>query len=254
MNLEILNNIIIIIDYPLERGCDGRVYISDISGKDSIAATAKILQTHSDAIIIPSIVSLACECGERSQIYMAIENIRVAFNRKRARVLSAIVTDVNALWKELVSNRKQDCLKQYGFFTPCVVCHLVFHLIRIRLACLLNVQHVISGERELHQNLEKVNQLSFVLDFYNTIYSLEGITHHQPLRKVADNEEIDHIIQHFNLTYADIKCLFSGNYYDSSKKEIKIDRLALQRYVNNYLAALIRTPLSHAISLRCEVV
>src|SRR5208283_4479681 len=109
--------------------------------------------------------------------------------------MPGIISDINELWKTLAAGHIHQSFQKYGFYSPCIACHLVLHLVRIKIALELKAKNVISGEMELHSGREKINQLDFVLDFYNALYDKSGITHHLPLRYVKGHEEIDAVIE-----------------------------------------------------------
>jgi hypothetical protein len=228
-------------------------FIADISGKDSIAALVKVIEENPSAVIIPSIIELACEYGDKTQYNKVIKKLSVEFNNKGRRIMPGIISEVNDLWKALVASNIQDSIKSYSFYSPCIACHLVLHLTRIKIAKHLNIKNVISGERELHSDREKINQLGFVLDFYNSIYDLMGIKHHLPLRHISNNEEVNKIIENHNNISIHLNCLFSGNYYKSGTNDFAIDKTHIRDYVEEYLSILIET-FDKEIALNCIVI
>jgi hypothetical protein len=82
----------------------------------------------------------------------------------------------------------------FGFFSPCVGCHLYFHAIRIPLAKKLNCSLVIAGEKESHNGKIKVNQIGAALDSYTLFSKQFGIELFLPLRAAKLGKDIETII------------------------------------------------------------
>lgn len=212
-SLKILDKINLELNYPMSIKSPQSYFIADISGKDSIAALLRIVEKNPSCVIVPNIIELACEYGDKKQFSKVIRRLNVSFNGKQCKLMPCIIPEANDLWKEIVTDNIQKVIKSFGFYSPCIACHLVLHLIRIKIANYLKVKNVISGERELHSGREKINQLPFVLDFYNMIYKRMKIKHHLPLRYISNAKEIDSIIERHNAIPIYLNCLFAGNYY-----------------------------------------
>lgn len=250
---KFFDKIIVNLDYPIDVRFPENYFIADISGKDSIAALLKTIEGNSSAIIIPSIIELACEYGDKAQYSKVIRKLNAKFNRTQKKIMPGIISDVNNLWRAVVPTGIQNSIKRFRFYSPCIPCHLVFHIVRIKIAKHLKVQHVISGEREIHSDKEKINQIDFVLDFYNSIYDLMGIKHHLPLRYIADNKEINRIIDSHNADSIWLDCLFAGNYYKSGTNKFTMTKSYLRNYVNQYLTRITET-FDKEITISCKVV
>ena len=210
------------------------VYLADISGVDSIAALVSFLGENLDAVIVPSFVELACEYGDKqNEFRKVLRSLCSKFNvtDSSRRVLPGIIIDVNNLWKDIVSTDIPSVIKQFNFYTPCIACHFVFHLARIRFAQSIGAIGVISGERELHGTKEKVNQLNFVLDFFNSVYADAGIAHFQPVRKISQTADINSILEGYDIEPVRARCLFSGNYRNSHNNEINISKEDVKQYL-----------------------
>ena len=235
MKYRIFERIRLRIAYPAMVQVDGTRFLADISGRDSIAAAIKIIEEDSQSILIPSIIELGCEYGDKSQYEGVHRSLRKIFNTDRLRVEQGIVCDGNELWKAIVTRDIQKTIKKFGFFSPCVACHQVLHIIRIKIAQHLHVKNVVSGEKELHDGREKINQFSFVLDFYNKIYEAMGIVHHLPARYISSTSEIERIVGRYNPQYVRLRCLFEGNYYHEGTNDLAISKSRIQEYINVYL-------------------
>lgn len=239
LNRDIFRRIILTLNYPLLDTKLKSYFIADISGNDSIAALIKIVEECPDVIIIPSIIELACEYGDKTQYYRTVKELKNTFNKKSRRIMPAIISEANDFWQIMVANNIHDSVKSYGFYSPCIACHLVLHMIRIKIAKHLRIKNVISGERELHSNREKINQLDFVLNFYDSIYSLMGLKHHLPIRYVNETKEIEKIVRKSNVSPINLHCLFSGNYYKNKTCELAIDKTDINNYVKKHLPKLL---------------
>ena len=123
------------------------------------------------------------------------------------------------------------------------------HLSRVKLVQHLKVGSVVSGERELHTDREKINQLDFVLDFYNNIYNVSGIKHHTPVRQIKSNDEVLKIVNKLGAISIRLDCLFSGTYYDSTA-QMNFNKEHIRDYVENYLTMHLKS-FSDPIGIKC---
>jgi len=249
MNSRIFEKINLNLEYPMDKIISENCFIADISGNDSIAALIKVAEENPSAIIIPSIVELACEYGDKDQFSKVLKKLDENFSH---RIMPGIISETNDLWKAIVVNNIQESVKLYGFYSPCITCHLVFHIIRIKIANFLNIKNVVSGERELHSNKEKINQVDFVLDFYNSLYNSMGIIHHLPLRYINDNNEVNKILEKYNSVSVQLNCLFAGNYYRKETIEFNVDKKQIYNYVYKCLPLLMET-FDKQIIVQCKV-
>ena len=153
------------------------------------------------------------------------------------------------LWKLFIGESINHMVEEYGFFSPCVACHLIMHISRIKLSQYFQSTNVISGEREIHGDREKINQLSFVLDLYDELYKASGITHHTPIRHLRDNDIIRSIVNKYGVSSVKLDCLFSGTYCDQTGKVV-IDKTKLFEYVRHYVVNKL-DELPKGIPLKC---
>ena len=254
IELKIFNNIIIKLDYQLPQDIpQSDIFIADIAGKDSIAALIRVLDDKASAVIVPSVIDLACEYGDKNQYYKVLSNLNKKFNKEKRRILPGIISYANDFWQALASGHIQESIKLYGFYSPCIACHLVMHIIRIKIASYLGLQNVISGERELHANREKINQLGFVVDFYNSLYTAMHVKHHLPLRFINNNDEINKVIDSNDVIYNQLNCLFTGNYYQKGTAAFAIDMNRVREYLTDYLPLQLNSNKTE-INVICKVV
>ena len=104
------------LEYPAIDDLDA-TYIADISGIDSIAALVTIMRQNEHSIIIPTIVDVACEYGDKEDEFTKIyKELCTAFNGRHRRVLPAIILDVNELWRRIVSDSIQAVVRKVQFY------------------------------------------------------------------------------------------------------------------------------------------
>ena len=252
MEYKIFERTNLIINYSVVARDDGIRFLADVSGRDSIAALIKILDRHPNSLVIPSIIELGCEYGNKSQYGEVYESLKGIFNRERVRIEQGIVCDGNELWKAIVERENEKVGKRFGFLSPCIACHLALHIIRIKIARRLGIGNVVSGEKELHDGREKINQLSFVLDFYNRIYESMGIAHHLPVRQISSTREIEKILRKYDPKYVRLKCTFEGNYYKKGTNELAITKDRIQEYVDVDLADTLEES-GNMIDVQCSI-
>jgi hypothetical protein len=108
---------------------------------------------------------------------------------------------------------------------------------------------VISGEREFHGDKEKINQLPFVLDLYEELFSSSGITHHTPIRGIRNNDAILKIVNDYGVSSVKLDCLFSGTYHDKTGRMV-INKKEVLRYVQGFLVNRL-DELTESITLKC---
>jgi hypothetical protein len=250
MRTDFLNNILLDISYQTNASVTDDLYVADITGNDSIAALIRTVEDESPKYIVPSVISLGCEFGDKDQAVKTINELRAVFKKQRVIVLAGILIDINILWKSFIGKSINDTVEAYNFFSPCIACHLLMHIARIKLCRYFGATNVISGEREIHSDREKINQLPLVLDFYNDLFNSAGITHHTPMRHISSNKEITEIVSRYGISAINLDCLFSGNYYGQEGK-ILFDKRKLSHYVQKYIADRL-TNLPDKVILKCS--
>ena len=105
--------------------------------------------------------------------------------------------------------------KEFGFYSPCIGCHLYLHTIRIPLAKKIGCSVIIGGERESHEGKVKINQVGVALDAYISLARKFDIELFLPIRTVAKNRDIEEIIkQPWEEGEEQLNCVLSKNYQD----------------------------------------
>jgi hypothetical protein len=122
---NILNSISLEIDYPYCPDDTEQLFIADITGNDSIAALIKTNDSDSPKFVIPSIISLGCEFGDKSQPHIVINKLSSIYKGSQINLLPAITLDINLFWKLFISNNMNSSINHYKFYSPCIACHLL---------------------------------------------------------------------------------------------------------------------------------
>ncbi len=224
-------------------------YIAEIAGKDSVAAVMKFIRENGSLsscnkeksggsdlgiVIIPTIVYTGTEYGDKKSYYDSIEFIRKKAEEAGIGFEEGTELQDGRLWNILCAKYQYLINKKYGFYTPCVACHMFTHLMRIPLLRRLGAEAVITGERHSHQGRLKANQHPGTMECFNEIFEKNGINMIKPLLEIEDtglvNEEIadEAVIEHAN----DVKCVLSGNLKGFPLEE-NIDKLML--YLDEFL-------------------
>lgn len=226
------------------------VAIAEIAGRDSVAAVIRACRVRDIKAIVPTIAFTGTEYGNWKVPFGKTELMKEKLEKEDIRVFSVIVLGSPRFWWKLCGRYTTELFKKYGYFTPCLGCHLYFHAIRIPLAKLLNCTLVIGGERESHDGKVKVNQTGVALDAYSEFLKRFDLELFMPLRNVHSGKEIEDILgQNWKEGEDQLSCVLSKNYQDKDGKVI-FDEAALKKYYHEFAFKAaedeIRSYLSHA--------
>ncbi|MFC1812569.1 hypothetical protein ACFL03_07745 [Thermodesulfobacteriota bacterium] len=191
--------------------------IVEIAGRDSVAAAIKSVNEQSFTDLLPVYVYTGTEYGPWSSVEKAVE--RLASNLPMVRVHRLLVLGSPGFWKALNGRFVSQLISTYKFYTPCVACHLYLHAVRIPLALNLGKVPIISGEREQHDGVIKINQISAALDFFIRLADKFEIQLLFPLRHISKGLLIEDLLG-FNWPEGkeQLECILSGNYRLSGKR------------------------------------
>lgn len=188
-----------------------RLAIVEIAGRDSVAAAIKSVEEEAFTDFLPTYVYTGTEHGPWASVEKAVE--RLASRLPEVRVHDLLVLGSPGFWRALCGRFISELISRYGFYTPCVGCHVYLRSVRIPLALSLGKVPIISGERELHDDRIKINQISEALDVYEDIAKDFGVQLLLPLRHIAEGDRIEEILgfdwQEGN---EQLGCVLSGNY------------------------------------------
>lgn len=216
---------------------EGNVAVAEIAGKDSIAAAILALKNDYVDTIVPVFVLTGSEYGNWTSLKTNVEHLQnVAQKMDGKNVYDPIIVHDFRLWNIVNAKYMNAVFKKFGFYSPCIGCHMYVHLLRIPIAKLLGATKIISGERLSHSGRTKLNQLSCVISAFQKMNEFFGIEIVTPLLHVASAESISEIIGE-NGTFSvgdQLKCVLSGNYYDANKK-VEIEKEKVSGYCDNFV-------------------
>ena len=210
--------------------------IVEISGKDSLAAIVKYSKDKKPKYIIPTYSFTGTEYGDfktiEDNVSFITQTCRAKYN---INVGELVVLGNPKLWW-LINGRYISLLfEKYKFYTPCIGCHLYFHLVRLPLANKLGVKKIISGERKRHDKKVKLNQMEEVLEAFQKIFSKLGFELIMPLKNISNNLEISKLVQlETDWKNRQLRCTLSSNYLSLDGKVIH-DREKLKDFLNSYI-------------------
>ncbi len=186
--------------------------VLELAGRDSVAAAFSFLKGTLPQEVYPTIARAPVEYGGENPTY-PLQLVEERWKDK-TKIHPLIKLQNPPLWSALNGRFVSTIIEKYGFFTPCLGCHLYFHLLRIPVAQKFNVKTVISGEREMHDEKTKINQISEALEAYREVLLSVQIKLEFPLRKVESGEEVEKIIGFSWLGEENQpRCVFSKNYW-----------------------------------------
>jgi hypothetical protein len=188
-----------------------RLAIVEIAGRDSVAAAVKSVEEESFTDLLPTYVYTGTEHGPWANVDEALE--RLAGRLPEIRIHNLVVLGSPNFWQALCGRYMSELISRYGFFTPCVGCHLYLHSVRIPLALALGEVPIISGEREWHDGSIKLNQISEALDVYQDIAEDFGVHLLLPVRHITKGNRIAEILGfEWHQGKEQLDCVLSGNY------------------------------------------
>jgi len=188
-----------------------RLAIVEIAGRDSVAAAVKAVEGEGFSDLLPTYVYTGTEHGPWSGVNDAVE--RLSGRLPKIRVHDLLVFGSPGFWQALNGRFINELIAKFGFFTPCIGCHLYLHSVRIPLALTLGKVPIISGERESHDGSIKINQVSEALTVYQEMAREFGIRLLFPLRHISEGNRVRNILGfEWEEGKEQLGCVLSGNY------------------------------------------
>ncbi len=219
--------------------------IGELSGRDSVAAIMKAFEDEDIKYILPVATSSGTEYGDYDVIYENFKKMKAEVKKRygdKKIVYPLIEYNREDIFALINGRYITELIKKFEFYSPCIGCHLYFHLTKIPFANNLS-KRIISGERESHDGKVKVNQLHETLEEYKKILGDAGFDLLMPLQNIKDGSEIEKLIGFkWDEGKEHPKCVLSGNYRDISGKAVYSSDL-IKKLFKGYLV-----PVAHEIS------
>jgi hypothetical protein len=188
--------------------------IAELAGRDSVAAAIKILEENEVEALVPVYTYTGTEYGSFDYLERTVEWLKGRLNGRT--VGNLVLLGSPKFWHAFNGRWVRELIRRYGFYTPCIGCHVYLHASRIPLAKALGVKSVISGEREYHDGSQKINQISPAISAYRFLLSRFDVDLLTPLTGIRSTREIDEIIgKPWEKMGEQPQCVLSGNYRDA---------------------------------------
>lgn len=189
-------------------------FISEVAGKDSIAALIQASREYHINNLLGIGIFHRSFFGNIFEPNEHFENAKELISQRNYDSFNFLYLDVSNLFDRLIIRNMAIVQKYFGYYSPCPPCHLFFHMMRIPIANYYGITKIITGERELHGNRKKLNQIPEVLALFKDLLKKEGIELIQPIRKIRNDEKIFEILGPSWKSAEPFKCSFSKNYFD----------------------------------------
>ncbi len=189
--------------------------IGEFSGRDSVAAILKALESPRINNILPIMSFAGTEYGNLQGLQENEARLRRRVKElygEKKRLHPMVIFSSPKLWSVLNGRPVQRLIDRYGFYTPCIGCHMYFHLLRVPMARRLGGK-IISGERVSHGGKIKLNQLDASLDAYHKVLKELGVELLFPIRDVYEGTAIEELLGwEWKEGKEHPACMYSGNY------------------------------------------
>jgi hypothetical protein len=208
--------------------------IVEMAGRDSVAAVIKATSMISVKTIIPTIAYSGTEFGSWEILLKKTAFLKERLKSLNIKVIAPVFLGDPRLWRVLCGRYATHLFKRFDFYTPCVGCHLYFHILRIPLAKMLSCKMVVGGEREAHDGKIKLNQIGIALDSYINLLHKFGVELVLPLRHVKSGNDIEAIVgQHWEEGEEQMQCIMASNYRDIDGTAVYVDN-SIKRYFEEF--------------------
>ncbi len=209
--------------------------IVEMAGRDSVAAAVEAVKQKGFTDLVPVYVYTGTEYGPWASVETAV--LRLRKRLPDIRIHELMVMGSPRFWHAMNGRLTSELIKRYGFYTPCVGCHLYLHAARIPLSRLLEAP-IIAGERERHDGAVKVNQTATALEGYLALARIFKTQLLFPLRDIDDGREIERILGlRWKQDEEQLACVFSGN-YRLAEKRIAVNEAKIAVYLEEFAIPL----------------
>lgn len=206
--------------------------IAQIAGRDSVAAAVAAVREHGFARVVPTIAYAGTETGDHEAPMRAIDHLRGLLG-ETAELADPVTLQDPALWAALNGRPAAEIRRHYGIFSPCMACHLYFHLVRVPLAWNLGQAAVSSGDRDTHDGRLKLSQTAGSIDASIRVLAHAGIELLEPVR-MASGADIESLVgPGWSEGDAQLSCLLSGN-FSLLDGTVPMDEPGYRRYLQEF--------------------
>ena len=206
--------------------------VVELAGRDSVAAA---LASPPLTAALPTFVYTGTEYGDPAVL---LHNLVLLRNRLAGstELLEPLVLGSPRWWAALCGRYATPLFRRYGFSFTCVGCHMYLHAVRVLLAARLGLKTVIAGEREKHGKRVKINQVPAALDAYARMAGRYGVELRMPLRGVAEEEEMERLVEGWGEGERQRLCVLAGNYLEwGGGPDMRRALPALEGYIEEFL-------------------
>jgi len=213
-----------------------RPALVEIAGRDSVAAALRAAAERAHDLYLPTVAYTGTEFGDWRTPFEKVAFLaeRLAASGAEAEVLPPVLLGAPELWRVLCGRYVAELYRRYGFYTPCLGCHVYLHALRIPLAKAAGCRVVVAGERESHDGRVKLNQIAPALDAYVELAARFDVELALPLRRVSSGREVDEIVGSDRPeSDAQLSCVLSDNYRDADGG-VAYDADAVRRFLAEF--------------------
>jgi hypothetical protein len=216
--------------------------IVEIAGRDSVAAALRAASETPYELLLPTIAYTGTEFGDWRLPFDKVDFLRerLAAAAVETELLPPVVLGAPELWHLLNGRFVAALSRRFGFYTPCLGCHLYLHALRLPLARMTGCETIVAGERESHDGRVKLNQIPEALEAYVAFARDFGVELALPLRYVTSGSEIDDLLGgQWPEGEGQLRCVLSGNYRDAAG-DVAYDAAAVRAYFYEFALAAAR--------------
>ncbi len=215
-----------------------RLAIVEIAGRDSVAAAVKAVEEKGFTDLIPTYAYTGTEHG----LWVSVEQAVISLESRlpETKIHDLVILGSPGFWQALNGRFITELISRYGFYVPCLGCHLYLHSVRIPLSRILGGAPVISGERELHDGTVKINQIAEALESYKAIAKEFDTELIMPLRNISDGNRIRDLLGFDWKEGGDqLGCVLSGN-YRGVNGDVRIESRQVLNYLEEFACPVTR--------------
>lgn len=195
-------------------GAPAPFVLTDFAGRDSVAAAIAWLREHEVGTLIPVADVVPTRYGDWG-VYddnWARMKAHIARHFPAVRVTPWFALEDVEFWRLLNGRFTNELARVFGFFTPCLGCHLHFYAMRSVLAEALGAKVLISGEKELHGRRRKANQTTEAVVAYEKFSRSQGLEQRFPIHQIRTEAEMADLLgDDWQEGDRQLRCVMSGN-------------------------------------------